>query len=156
MALGGDLKSLIDRLKEVEAELKSLDQAITNQRPRNLKLSPEQIREEVIRTMMRFRMTLNDAEVAVARNALRKHVGRLVLTPTVKDGRRLFWVSGNVTPPPERDGGVMQLVARDGLEPPTPAFSGLLTDNAKAFRMSAGAWCNGSYWKPLLGLHGIN
>ena len=156
VALGGDLKSLIDRLKEVEAELKSLDQAITNQRPRNLKSSPEQIREEVIRTMMQFRMTLNDAEVAVARNALRKHVGRLVLTPTVRDGRRLFWVSGNVTPPPERHGGVMQLVARDGLEPPTPAFSGLLTDNAKAFRMSAGAWCNGSYWKTLLGLNGMN
>jgi hypothetical protein len=32
----------------------------------------------------------------------------------------------------------MLLVARDGIEPPTPAFSGLLTDNAKWFRISAG------------------
>jgi hypothetical protein len=27
------------------------------------------------------------------------------------------------------------MVARDGIEPPTPAFSGLLTDSAKRFRM---------------------
>ena len=29
------------------------------------------------------------------------------------------------------------MVARDGIEPPTPAFSGLLTDSAKWFRISA-------------------
>ena len=30
------------------------------------------------------------------------------------------------------------MVARDGIEPPTPAFSGLLTDTAKWFGISAG------------------
>ena len=29
------------------------------------------------------------------------------------------------------------VVARDGIEPPTPAFSGLLTDQAKWFGISA-------------------
>ncbi len=29
--------------------------------------------------------------------------------------------------------GMLGVVARDGIEPPTPAFSGLLTDNAKRF-----------------------
>jgi hypothetical protein len=33
-----------------------------------------------------------------------------------------------------------QLVARDGIEPPTPAFSGLLTDNAKWFGISGSPW----------------
>jgi len=46
--------------------------------------------------MMDFRSTLESGEVEIARNALRKHIGRLVLTRTVQDGRKLFRVSGNV------------------------------------------------------------
>jgi hypothetical protein len=46
-------------------------------------------------------------------------------------------------------------VARDGIEPPTPAFSGLLTDNAKGFRISAGDSWKGSYEKRSLGLIGM-
>ena len=41
----------------------------------------------------------------------------------------------------------VRMVARDGLEPPTPAFSGLLTDNAKGFRISAGVSWKRSSWK---------
>ena len=41
----------------------------------------------------------------------------------------------------------LKLVARDGIEPPTPAFSGLLTDNAKWFRISAGDSWKRSYGK---------
>ena len=32
---------------------------------------------------------------------------------------------------------LLKMVARDGLEAPTPAFSGLLTDNAKRFGIKA-------------------
>jgi hypothetical protein len=42
--------------------------------------------------------------------------------------------------------------ARDGIEPPTPAFSGLLADNAKRFRISAGDSCKRSYTRVSLGL----
>jgi hypothetical protein len=35
-------------------------------------------------------------------------------------------------------------VARDGIEPPTPAFSGLLTDSAKFFRISVDSCCKSS------------
>ena len=47
------------------------------------------------------------------------------------------------------------VVARDGLEPPPPAFSGLLTDNAKWFGISAGDSCKRSSRKVTLGLSGI-
>jgi hypothetical protein len=32
--------------------------------------------------------------------------------------------------------GTLEVVAREGIEPPTPAFSGLLIDKAKRFRIS--------------------
>ena len=47
------------------------------------------------------------------------------------------------------------VVARDGIEPPTPAFSGLLTDNAKWFRISAGDSWKSTYRTLLLGLSGM-
>ena len=42
------------------------------------------------------------------------------------------------------------MVARDVIEPPTPAFSGLLTDNAKWFRISAGNSWKRSYERVVL------
>ena len=39
----------------------------------------------------------------------------------------------------------MLVVARDGIEPPTPAFSGLLTDTAKWFRMRVKSCCSATY-----------
>ena len=47
------------------------------------------------------------------------------------------------------------MVARDGIEPPTPAFSGLLTDNAKWFRISAGGSWKRSYERVSLVLVGM-
>jgi len=49
----------------------------------------------------------------------------------------------------------MPVVARDGIEPPTPAFSGLLTDTAKWFRISAGYSWKRSYERVVLGLTGM-
>jgi hypothetical protein len=47
------------------------------------------------------------------------------------------------------------MVARDGIEPPTPAFSGLLTDSAKWFRISAGYSWKKTYGRVVLGLLGM-
>jgi hypothetical protein len=46
-------------------------------------------------------------------------------------------------------------VARDGTDPPTPAFSGLLTDTAKWFRISAGCSWKKSYASVVLVLIGM-
>jgi hypothetical protein len=50
---------------------------------------------------------------------------------------------------------LLKMVARDGLEPPTPAFSGLLTGYAKWFRISAGDSWKRSYERVSLGLIGM-
>ena len=82
----------------------------------------------LLKAILQLREMLNDSEVDRARKALRKHVPRLVLTPTMEGSRKLFRVTGNVNLGPEPDGGML-LVARDGIEPPTPAFSGLRSTN---------------------------
>jgi len=50
---------------------------------------------------------------------------------------------------------LLEMVARDGIEPPTPAFSGLLTDSSKGFIISAGISWNRSYERVSLGLIGM-
>jgi len=128
IGMGGDLPSLMHRLRDVESEIKRLDQVVAQSQPTNLKMPVHQVREHVLRSMIQLRDALTaGTEVAIARNALRKHVGRLILSPAVKDGRKLFRVSGSVDPVPEVAEGGMLLVARDGIEPPTPAFSVLRT-----------------------------
>jgi hypothetical protein len=64
---------------------------------------------------------MSDQDAFRDKAAIMKHVGRLVLTPVVKDGRQLCRLSENASVPDAKDG--MLLVARDGTEPP-PAFSG--------------------------------
>ena len=55
---------------------------------------------------------------------LSQHIGQLVLTPTETPSGPVYEVSdGGMNLLPRKD--VMPLVARDGIEPPTPAFSGL-------------------------------
>jgi hypothetical protein len=46
-------------------------------------------------------------------------------------------------------------VARDGIEPPTPAFSGLLTDTAKRFGIIANTWATRTYETRVAGLIGM-
>ena len=48
------------------------------------------------------------------------------------------------------------VVARDGIEPPTPAFSGLLTDKAKRFGINGSSWYRETYEYWHLGPVGIN
>jgi site-specific DNA recombinase len=126
--LGGNLPTLIQRLRTVEAEIERGDQAIKAFRPVKTQLTEETIRERVLNAMMMLRSMLSATDLTLAKNALLKHVRRLVLTPTVKDGRKLFQVSGQVSLVPEGPDGGMLLVARDGIEPPTPAFSGPPTE----------------------------
>jgi site-specific DNA recombinase len=128
--VGGDLPSLVQRLGTVEAELGRLEGAILTHRPSSLKVRTEKIREQVLNTITQLRTKLDGAEVGIARSALLKHMKRLVLMPVLKDGKKLFRVSGNVSLVPEAEGGML-LVARDGIEPPTPAFSGPPTEMPK-------------------------
>src|SRR5580704_19752576 len=53
------------------------------------------------------------------------------------------------------DAKEFSVMARDGIEPPTPAFSGLLTDNAKRFGINASSWSTKAYSGGHLGLIGM-
>ena len=67
---------------------------------------------------------------------LAQHVKELVLTPGKRDGEEVYEVSGEWELLPEKK-CVILLVARDGIEPPTPAFSGPPADWPKGFEISA-------------------
>ena len=90
------------------------------------------LREHVTRELLRFKESLlaagNDVDLVRAKSALTRHVGKLILTPVMRDGMPVYKVTGSITVPPD-DGSRKQLVARDGLEPPTPAFSGPRSTN---------------------------
>src|SRR5215831_18178951 len=49
----------------------------------------------------------------------------------------------------------LRMAARDGIEPPTPAFSGLLTDQAKRFGINTSSWLTDTYFKSVLGSFGM-
>jgi site-specific DNA recombinase len=125
----GDITSLTDRLRDLEGEIKRIQHAIENHRPQKLDDALSGLREHVTRELLGFKEVLlaagNDAEMVRAKAALTKHVGKLVLTPALRDGRPVYKVTGNVTVAGESEKCRKQLVARDGIEPPTPAFSGL-------------------------------
>ena len=70
----------------------------------------------------------------MAKAALQTHMGQLILTPKGTQKGPVFGVSGAIDLLGSKD--VMLVVARDGIEPPTPAFPGLLTDKNKSFVVS--------------------
>ena len=94
------------------------------------------------------------AHAEIAKPAILKHIKQLTLTPKrLPSGYAVYEVNGSLELAPQDD--VMPVVARDGIEPPTPAFSGLLTDSAKWFRFSTGDSWKRSFERAVLGLIGM-
>ena len=140
--VGGDLSMLTERLRALENEIHSIQQAIARYRPIKLNESMVNIRDHIASAMLlasamlRLKESLATSETdsVRAKEALAKHIGKLVLTPMIRDGRPVYAVSGNVSPA-GAERCRMQWVARDGIEPPTPAFSGL--DSPKVIRLKS-------------------
>jgi site-specific DNA recombinase len=122
----GEISAISARLKDLESEIRQIESAITSHRPVKVEDAIDEIRQHVTDAAFRLKESLidgTDANVARAKEALAKHVGKLVLTPETRDGCPVYKVTGNLTfPAPEKCR--MLKVARDGIEPPTPAFSG--------------------------------
>ena len=127
----GDIGGLTERLRDLEGEIKRIQHAIDNHRPVKLDDALNGLREHVTKELLGFKESLltagRETDMVRAKTALAKHLGKLVLTPAMRDGRPVYKVTGNITVPPDGGPGKCrkQLVARDGIEPPTPAFSGL-------------------------------
>ena len=117
---GGELTSLTQRLRELEHEIRRLNEAIAVHRPVKVDTAVDGVREYVVTSIMRLGEMLKAEDVFRAKEALAKHIGKLVLTPIERDGRQVYRVSGSVSVQPPADTGKcrMQLVARDGIEPP--------------------------------------
>jgi hypothetical protein len=95
------------------------------EKPKSVQAVAAEGREFVMRSLMDMRGLLYSS-VQRAKHKLSEHVGQLTFTPTASgDG---FEVKGDWKLLPEGQ-RVIYVVARDGFEPPTPAFSGLRSTN---------------------------
>jgi len=112
---GGDLPGLARRLREVEGEITRLNEAMAVPRPAKPKVIVDGIRDQVMKSIMRLGETLKAGDISRAKEALARHIGKLVLTPVQRDGRPVYKVSGNVSVQPDTGKCRMQLVARDGI-----------------------------------------
>jgi site-specific DNA recombinase len=115
----GDINVLTERLRTLAAEIKNIQQTIAGFRPVNPDIAVGEIRGHVTRTVLGLRQSLaigaGRNDVARAKAAIAKHIGKLVLTPATRDGRSVYRVTGNITLP-DSEKCRMQVVARDGIE----------------------------------------
>lgn len=122
------MEPLVAKLKAVDAERREIESQIATYRPLDLKVNDQQIRQHVTKTLLSLQSLLVGDDVLVARAALQKHIPQLVLTPVEREGKPVYKVSGEMDISGDAK-CVMEVVARDGLEPPTPAFSGPRSTN---------------------------
>jgi site-specific DNA recombinase len=123
ISASGHSDILLRRLAEIERKLADLDDAIRPKSSPSIQAQAEDAREFVMRSLMDMRSLLY-TDVQAAKAKLSQHVGVLTFTPFENENGRGYNVSGdwNLLP----DGQcVVWMVARDGIEPPTPAFSEL-------------------------------
>ena len=124
ISTAGPLPSLLSQLAEVEKEIDQINEQLTQSAdPGRFRVSVSEIQDFAIRKTMQLKELLA-TDIKTARVALTKHLGKLSLLPKESPEGPLFEVSGDLDIL-GGDEGVMLVVARDGIEPPTPAFSGL-------------------------------
>jgi chromosome segregation ATPase len=117
----GHSPALLSKLGEVEADIAKLDRQIDLHKPINIATTVGEMREFVSRNLINLRSLLHE-DASRAKTALSRHIGQLVLKPKQTPSGPLYEVSGGLSLLAQ---DVMPVVARDGIEPPTPAFSGL-------------------------------
>jgi site-specific DNA recombinase len=127
IADAGHSPSLLSHLATIEVKLTHVNQRIEAHKTLPRSATTEEMRSFVLEHVMGLRGMLR-GDVSRARTALMKHVRQLVLTPQDTPTGPLYAVTGAVDVPLSKE-CVMPVVARDGIEPPTPAFSGLRSTN---------------------------
>ena len=124
----GHSPSLLAQLSVVEAEIEKVDnRLVLTNKPQQFTIQMQELRDFVAHKALDLTAVLR-SDVVTARRALANHVQKLVLTPKETPQGPALEVSGDV----DLFGGdnrVVLMVARDGIEPPTPAFSGLRSTN---------------------------
>ena len=129
----GHSPALLSKLAEIESQIAQVNHREEAAGPVNLSAAVGEVREFVYSQVMQLR-ELFQQDATGSKAALARHIGQLVLTPKTNPTEPIYEVSGGFDLLAGNN-DVMPVVARDGIEPPTPAFSGLLIDKAKWFRM---------------------
>jgi DNA invertase Pin-like site-specific DNA recombinase len=116
LEIGGDILLLVEKLRKAKSDIERIEAAITAYRPIRVEKTVNDMRARVSKALLQLRETLlagENGDVARAKEALAKHLKKLVLTPSVQDGRPVYKVTGRLSVP---DSGNcrMQVVARDG------------------------------------------
>ena len=122
IAAAGHSSILLAQLASVESQIAEIDHRLKVFKPFNLTATVDEIEHFAHTNLFQLRSLMRE-NTPRAKAVLAKHVRRLVLTPIEKPSGHVYQVSGGLD---LLDNDVMQMVAREGIEPPTPAFSGLL------------------------------
>jgi site-specific DNA recombinase len=122
IADAGHSPALLSKLGEVEAKIAKLDRHMEASKPMNIATTVGEIRDFVSSNLINLKGLLHE-DASKAKAAFARHIGQLVLIPKQTPSGPIYEVSGGIDLLAGED--VMLVVARDGIEPPTPAFSGL-------------------------------
>jgi site-specific DNA recombinase len=123
IAEAGHSPAILGKLASFEAQIAELDRRMDACKPRDLSAAVGEVRGFVYKNVMQLRKLLHD-DAEKSKPILARHIGQLILNPKETPEGPVYEVSGELDLLPA-GGDVMQVVARDGIEPPTPAFSGL-------------------------------
>ncbi len=71
----------------VDDDIKAVDWKLAASRLVTINITKEQVKKHVLKVAMDLRSFLSETEIPWAKEALRKYIDCLVLTPIVEDGR---------------------------------------------------------------------
>jgi site-specific DNA recombinase len=122
IAEDGHSPTLLAKLSTIEAQIAEIDRQPTFSKPKELSAVLDQARQFVYTTVLQLKERFRGDATAL-KAVMAHHIGQLTLIPKQTPQGGVYEVSGGMELlPTNKD--VMQVVARDGVEPPTPAFSG--------------------------------
>ena len=131
IADSGHSPALLSKLAEIERQIAEVNRREEAARPVNLSAAVGEVREFVYSQVMQLR-GLFQQDATGSKAVLARHIGQLVLTPKPNPTGPIYEVTGGFDLLAGNT-DVMPVVARDGIEPPTPAFSGLYSSVSKSF-----------------------
>jgi hypothetical protein len=120
VAEAGHSPALLAKLRTIEGQIADIDRQ-THSKPVDLAAILNEARQFVYSSVLRIKELLR-GEATTLKSVLARHVGQLTLIPKQTSEGSIYEVSGAMELLPTNN-DVMQMVARDGVEPPTPAFS---------------------------------
>jgi len=105
----------------LEAQIADIDQQLKLCKSTDISSTADNVREFVYRSVFQLQELLRSDPTRL-KPVLERYMDQLTLKPVQTSNGTVYEVSGGVNLAP-RGNDVMQMVARDGVEPPTPAFS---------------------------------